>query len=516
MQQYITRRLCAIVLVPLVLVAVLLHPPAASAHPLGNFTVNRYSRLELSRAQVTIVYVVDMAEIPTFQELERIDMDRDGRVSDAERDRYGANQVNTLGQHVQLRVNGVPVALTAQDRQLVFADGQGGLQTLRLSVRFVAALAAADAWQLDYRDDNFAGRIGWREVVVRAADDVTLLQSSAPANDISQELRSYPRDLLQSPPEISSATLRFQPVGADQASSSNIQSQDHPSSIVYRPSSDRLAALISAPTLGPAALLIALATAFALGAAHALSPGHGKTIVAAYLVGARGTARHALFLGITTTITHTAGVFGLGIMTLFVSEFILPEQLYPWLGVISGLLVLTIGASLFRGRLQRLAQLRDGDHHHHDHTHAHAHDHHHDDHTHRHDHNHGSFTHTHDGHTHTHLPPGADGTPVTWRSLLALGISGGLLPCPSALVVLLGAIALGKVGLGLLLITAFSLGLASVLTSIGVLLVHARRVFRRLPTSGRVLGVLPVISALIITLAGLGITAQALLQTGLL
>jgi ABC-type nickel/cobalt efflux system permease component RcnA len=272
---------------------------------------------------------------------------------------------------------------------------------------------------------------------------------------------------------------------------------------------DRFAALIAAPISGPGGLLVALLVAFGLGAAHALAPGHGKTIVAAYLVGSRGTARHALFLGLTTTITHTAGVFALGLITLWVSRYILPEQLYPWLGVLSGALVVVIGVALFNGRLRLL-----GGGHEHDHDHEHDHNNLYGDpsvgasvsaHT------HGPF-----GVAHTHAPPGSNGAPVTWHGLLALGISGGLLPCPSALVVLLSAIALGRVGLGLALIVAFSLGLAGVLTAIGLLLVYAGRLFARLPIQGRLLKTLPLASALLVTLLGVGITLQALVQTGLI
>jgi ABC-type nickel/cobalt efflux system permease component RcnA len=258
--------------------------------------------------------------------------------------------------------------------------------------------------------------------------------------------------------------------------------------------------LITVEQLSPLTLLIALAISFGWGAAHALTPGHGKTIVAAYLVGSRGTTRHAFFLGLTTTLTHTVGVFILGFLTLFASRFILPEQLYPWLGVASGLLVVSIGFSLFKGRLRQLLGLSG-------HSHAQDHDHPHD---HLHDHSHGH------GHSHTHLPPGSDGSPVTWRNLLALGVSGGLLPCPSALVVMLSAIALQRIGFGLLLIVAFSLGLASVLTAIGVLWVHAGRLFGRVPARGRWLQALPALSALFITIIGLGIALQALVQTGVL
>ncbi len=122
--------------------------------------------------------------------------------------------------------------------------------------------------------------------------------------------------------------------------------------------------------------------------------------------------------------------------------------------------------------------------------------------------------HTHDGHTHSHAPPGADGSRVTWRSLVALGVSGGLVPCPSALVLLLSAISLGRLEFGMVLVVAFSVGLALVLTGIGLLLVYARRLFERFTLAPRVPRFLPVASALGITLAGLAIVLGALRQAG--
>jgi len=251
-------------------------------------------------------------------------------------------------------------------------------------------------------------------------------------------------------------------------------------------SSDRFAELITIDNPGPGLLAGILLLAFALGAAHALTPGHGKTIVGAYLVGSRGTARHALFLGLTTTVTHTAGVFAFGLLVLFASQFIVPEQLYPWLGVLSGLLVVAIGFSLLRGRWREWRNKPGADH------------------------SQLEGYHTHFGIGHTHTPP--TGNNVSWRNLLALGVSGGLLPCPSALVLLLSAIALQKVTFGLLLIVVFSFGLASVLTGIGLALVYAGRFLARIGTgNGRFAQALPVFSAFFITLAGLGITTQAIL-----
>jgi nickel/cobalt exporter len=258
--------------------------------------------------------------------------------------------------------------------------------------------------------------------------------------------------------------------------------------------------------------LLAIAGSIIWGAMHALSPGHGKTIVGAYLVGSRATPQHALLLALTTTITHTLGVFALGAGTFFASKWISPEGLYPWLSLISGLLVVAIGLNLSSNRLREILPQRKptvdllsrgtwereystvsaGHSHSHGHHHSHSH-----------------------GHHHHHLPPGVDG-PVTWQSLVALGISGGLLPCPSALVMLLSATAVGQAGLGLTLVLAFSLGLAGVLSAIGLTLVYARRIFEKMDifkqsqeTMG-IVRVLPAVSALCVMLLGLGLTGQAL------
>lgn len=498
-------------LFPLLLAVLLLGiPTLALAHPLGNFSINRYSRLEVGAEQVELFYVVDMAEIPTFQVMPQVDTDGDGAISEAEREQYLDAQIASLQPNLRLTVNGAELPLDLQERALEFPEGQGGLQTTRLTARFAAALPESGAWQADYRDDNYEDRLGWQEIIVQSAPGASLMESSVPSEDITQELRDYPQDLLQSPLTVNQATFRFEPGASAQTVSTSAAAAP-----VGARAEDPFAALVSSRPIGGTALILVLVAAFGWGAAHALSPGHGKTIVAAYLVGSKGTAKHALFLGLTTTITHTAGVFALGFVTLFLSRFILPEQLYPWLGVLSGLLVVSIGASLFNQRLRSMRNQQAAHHHHHDghtHDHDHAHDHEHD---HEHDHHHG-HVHSHGGQTHSHMPPGANGEPVTWKSLLALGVSGGLLPCPSALVVLLSAMALQRVGFGLLLIVAFSLGLASVLTAIGILMVHAGRLFERIPTSGRVFQVVPVASSLLIALAGVGITLQALTQTGVL
>lgn len=500
----------------LILLSLLARPAQpAAAHPLGNFSVNRYSRLQINQDNVALFYVVDMAEIPTFQTWSAIDTDGNDQVDAAENGRFLTSQLATLGQNLELSVNGRLLPLQPHSQSLTFPPGQGDLPTLRLEATFIAPLPEGGTWNIAYSDRNFADRLGWREVVVQAGDGVNLPSSTAPSEDVTQGLTSYPEDLLQSPLDVSSAqieaTTAVLPATSSQTTAETAVADRLDSG--NRFSSDEFANLLTGDgQLRGTVLLITLLTAFGLGAAHALTPGHGKTVVGAYLVGSRGTAKHAIFLGLTTTITHTAGVFLFGLIVLFASQFILPEQLYPWLGVTSGLLVVWIGLSLVYGRWRAMHQPAHHHHHDHSHDHDHAHDHAHD---HDHDHDHPVGYHTHFGIGHTHVHPHNED--ITWRSLLALGISGGLIPCPSALVVLLSAIALGRVALGLALITVFSLGLASVLTGIGLLLVYAGKLFQRLPgDNGRFIQAIPVLSALFITLVGLGITVRAFLDIGLI
>jgi ABC-type nickel/cobalt efflux system permease component RcnA len=558
-----TRSVIAVLLAVLALTIA----AAVSAHPLGNFTISRYSAVALAAESAEVHYIIDMAEIPTYQERQAMDSDADGAISAAEEAAYLASAVPALAANLRLQVDGAAVPLTPQRHALTFPPGQGDLPTLRLEVWLSAALPATDgALAVVYEDGNYPDRLGWREVVVTAAEG-TLLESTVPATDLSDQLRAYPADLLQAPPAVSRAEARFAPSVLGEQGRREDATRYSPPAVpsptgrgsATRFGQDEFADLLSRTLDTPAALAAALLVAVGLGAAHALTPGHGKTIVGAYLVGSRGTARHALFLGLTTTITHTAGVFALGFLVLFASEFVLPEKLYPWLGVLSGLLVVGIGLSILRGHAGHWLAHRRGENHDHGpyhfhfgkgHSHGHdvqhltgvapvrsggslafagvvaapaavipAREHHHDhDHPHGHDHNH-----THDhihaetyGHDHSHSTEQADA--LSWRSLLALGISGGLLPCPSALILMLSAIALRQVGVGLVLILAFSVGLAGVLTGIGLIMVYAGRFLERLPVrhSAVTTRLLPMASATFITLAGLAITYKALVEAGVI
>jgi ABC-type nickel/cobalt efflux system permease component RcnA len=237
------------------------------------------------------------------------------------------------------------------------------------------------------------------------------------------------------------------------------------------------------------------------GAGHALTPGHGKAIVGAYLIGARSTPWHAVYLGLTVTLTHSLRVFALGLVALFASQYVLPEQLYPWLGVLSGLIVAGMGLFMLRNRVvpliaRKIADRRNHQPHGHSHSHTdgHPHDH---------------------GHGHSHLPPGADGSPVTWRSLLLLGVSGGILPCPSALVLLLAAVSMNRVAFGMALVVVFSFGLAAVLTVVGLLFVKGSAVVQRVPRFTAWQQYIPVASAVVITVLGVVLMTEAAMRLGL-
>ena len=529
-----------LITIPIVLWLSLALPTVVWAHPLGNFTINHYAGLQVNRDAISVDFVLDMAEIPAFQEITIFDTNGNGQPDAAEADAYSAQKCQSLKPDLNLLLNNKPLALTLTSSSVEFPAGAGGLPTLRLTCEFRTSVAEmGQMTNLSFADKSYSERIGWREIVVNS-DGVTL-NGNFSTTSVSNRLKTYPKDLLSSPLNQREITLGIGAIAAPQQNNSSEISKSAPSIAGNR--SDAFTQLITLQNLTLPTILSALLISMLWGALHAMTPGHGKTIVGAYLVGSRGTMKHAVYLGLTTTITHTLGVFALGLLTLFAAKYIVPEKLFPWMSLLSGLFVVGIGINLAwsRARSARLGEwvrtLKKGlfesrqayvpalqnisagssNHQHkyvlhaeHGQFHDHVHPHTHDSHAHTHDH-HG---HDHDHADHSHLPPGADGAPVTWRNLLALGISGGIIPCPSALVVLLGAIALNKIGFGLILVLAFSLGLAGALTAIGMTFIYAGRLFNRLPSQGRLVQLLPVLSALIVSGIGVAILLKALTEIG--
>ncbi len=462
---------------------------AALAHPLGNFTINHFVRINMGADRARIRYVVDYAEVPTFQEAQRIDADSNGAITEAERESYLETVTPALIAGLKLTANDAPVPLQVKEKTISQQPGAAGLMTMRIVYDLDGGFDGASAVaRFRFENANLTDRAGWRELVVAPLSGVTIFDSTVFGNGVTDELKVYPKEVeegamapLNERNGEWAVTRGVMPAGAKPLTLRD----GKPAT----PARDRFAELIAAPELTPGVMLLGLLFAFVLGGIHAMSPGHGKAVVGAYLVGARGTASHAAFLGLTVTITHTIGVFALGLVTLFASRYVLPETLIPVLGFVSGALVVAIGLSLFVKRLRALLGVA----------------------AHEHEHLHGPAN---GSRGHTHLPPGTSGEPVTWRNLLALGVSGGIVPCPSALVVMLAAISMNRVGYGLVLIVAFSLGLAGVLTAIGLAFVYAGRLLTSAAGVSDWLRVLPVVSAAVISAIGLAICYQALQQGG--
>jgi nickel/cobalt transporter (NicO) family protein len=483
-------------------------PREAQAHPLGNFTINHYSSLQFTEETARIAYVLDFAEIPTLQQKARLDADGDGKLSDREANAYLEAEMPSLVESLRLRAGDEILSLEVRDRSAEYRPGQGGLPTLRVEAHLMAGLPKDWRGEAHFADQTYENRLGWREIVVKGGPGVAIRNSTVQAKSVSDELRSYPQDMLSSPPDVREATFTLVDGGGSVENETAGRTAERVGTS-FGGVTGRIDELVSAERLSAAVVALSMLAAFFWGAAHALTPGHGKAVVAAYLIGARGTARHAGILGLTVTLTHTAGVFILGAVTLYLSRYILPEVLYPWLSVASGVLVVLIGLTLLYRHLNSMSHDSRAGHTQAEHTHPHDGEHSHAHHT----HSHGHHTHSHGGHTHSHLP--ADDSKVTWRGLVALGVSGGLVPCPAALVLLLGAISLDRLGFGMVLVLAFSAGLAVVLTGIGLLMIYARKRFERFSFEAKVPRLVPVASASIITLAGIGIALGSLQQTGI-
>jgi ABC-type nickel/cobalt efflux system permease component RcnA len=452
----------------------------ASAHPLGNFSVNQLGAFSLHPERVELRAVVDFAEIPTYQERSTVE---------AAGPSYAERTCAEVAGGYAVSVAGERLSWTPGRSSFEYGPGaEPSLPTSRLTCELSAEARLDRPAGVTIESTYLNGRVGWRELTV-AGFGVQPRGNVPPARSVSDDLRVYPSDLLSSPLDMRTASFETAPgVDARADVSARVPASAVPGWLGKAEA--KLRALVGGD-LTPWVGLLAVLLAIVLGAAHAALPGHGKTVMAMYLAGRAGRPRDALVVGATVTLTHTGGVIVVGLL-LAGALSVAGERVLGWLGLVSGILVVVVGATMLRSALKN----RGGGHgHHHHHHHGHGdHDHDHAGHG---DHDHGY----HSGHSHHPSPRGRGRL-----GLAAIGVAGGLVPSPSALVVLLGAIGLGRTAFGLLLVLAYGAGMAATLTAAGLLLLRLRdrwvaRV-RRGSSAGGSAGRRPTLGARLAALAG--------------
>ncbi len=503
--------------------------PGASAHPLGNFTVNSYSGLVVQPDAVVVQLVVDSAEIPTVQEFPDVGSEA---VSQEVAAQYAAEDCDRSVPGLVLTLDGARQPLGVASADLSFAPGQAGLSTMRLECRLeTTADVETSGAALEYVDRNSLDRTGWREITL-VSDGVALADATAGSDSVSGVLTSYPADLLTSPLDQRSAAARVTPgTGIVSGTLPDVSGVPGAGGTDMGLITKTFTDLVSNRDLGIGFAIFALGLSIVLGALHAFAPGHGKTLMAAYLLGQRSSLRQVGIIGLTVTLTHTAGVLVLGLLLSTVAV-VAPERVYGWLGLASGLLLVGIGMTLLRQAVRRSAAdarartaelaavgaRAPGDQgHQHDHglggEHGHGHGH-------GHDYEPGevasAVSHSHGlSRAHTHPAPATSA-----RGLVAVGFAGGMVPSPSALIVLLGGIALGRVWFGVLLVVGYGVGMALALIGTGLVLARSRdhiaRWAERHRREGQESGLLlpairylPIAAASLVIVVGLGLAVRA-------
>jgi nickel/cobalt exporter len=441
----------------------------ALAHPLGNFTINHLVKVRQSGVRLDIRYVLDMAEIPTFSVMRArsanatLDAAELRAWSDDEtRVVIAGLDVESGGRRIALVPLGVPAVRTR--------PGAGGLPTLYYTVDLFAQPQGA---AVTISDQTYPDRIGWKDVVV------------FPATEPTAELTHYPTALLASPRDVTTASLERAHSGLWIASRSEANGASAPQPGPSQIRSNVLADMLARGPSSALVIALTLLAAIGLGALHALEPGHGKTLLAVSLVGARATPKQAVTLAAALTIAHTAGVIALGLALLFAARWIVPENVYPWLTAISGLVVVCLGGGALARYLRARHHSSGGHEHHGDHDH------------------HGDHEHSHAegaAHGHSHAIPG--NAPLSFGNVVLIAMSGNIAPCPAALVVMLAALALHQVAYGIVIIVAFGIGLAAVLTGLGLALVRGTAWIGRSRTAERFMAYGPVVSACVISIIG--------------
>ncbi len=464
-------------------------PQAVFAHPLDVYLQATYLSVKPTQIEVELDLTPGVLVAP--QILPQLDTNGDGQISDAE----GRAYVDSVLGKVLLQVDAKPLTLGINRIEMPeHLNLQAGYGTIRVFATAQLSEAMSGTHQLTYKN-NYSS-VGSAYQVNAFIDKKVAVTLGKQNRDSLQQGMTMSYTLGSAVPTttVSSGGATI----STTAVTSNSASLALPFEVAAGSlgQAKQLLTYLYEPAKSPWVLFWALALALVLGGLHALTPGHGKTLVAAYLVGSRGTVKHAVFLGGIVTFTHTASVIVIGLLALFASRFVMPNVLMPILETLSGLLVVYMGARLIG---QRWHVFRSNPSHAHGRSHEHAH---------THDHEMGAAHHHGDGHIHTHLPP-VEG--INLSNLLAMGVSGGLVPCPEALGIMVIAIGLNRILLGLGLIVSFSFGLAAVLIAIGILLVRSRSLVERFGgMSGRWSSALPFASAMIVTLLGIGMTLSGL------
>ncbi len=459
----------------------------AGAHPLGNFTTNTYAGLVVRSGGVAVDYVVDLAEVPTVQARGDLDVNGDGEVAPDEARGYGERTCAAMLGGLDVTVDGRAAPLRVATTDLTFPPGQGGLDTLRLECQLEARVAVGSA-DVRLHDGNLTGRVGWHEVTA-VGDGATLLESDVPDESVSARLTEYPS---QAPLDQREASLSVRPGGPRLAGTSGGEDTSEVADRGGDRFTEAFTSLVGDRSVTPGFGVLAALLAIGLGCLHALAPGHGKTLMAAYVLGEDSRVRQLTGLGLTVAATHTAGVLVLGLV-VSASTAVAPEAVLTGTSVASGILLAAVGGGLLLRRLRRGPERQHGHTHPHGHDHGHGHDHHH-------------------GHDHgpVRLPRAG-----SWR-VVGMGFAGGMVPSPSALVVLLGATALGRVWFGVLLVGAYGLGMAAALVAAGALLVRARPRLDSWSRTGGPVGAavraLPLVTAGGLLLGGLSLAARALIR----
>jgi nickel/cobalt transporter (NicO) family protein len=476
---------------------------AAPAHPLGNFTVNHLSKVRVAPQTIEIRYVLDMAEIPTYQLMR--EHAANGRMRPAEISQWASAQAATLAPELHLTVDGRPLALHLLDAHARTRPGAGGLPILYLQADYRTTVAPGNAArELHFEDATYPGRLGWKDAI-----------AAPPQSEPTQELLSYPNALLGSPRNVTSLEAKLGAGGVVAVVQPSVLAPVDAAPSAVR--SNQLSDMLARGTGDAGFVALTFLVAIFLGALHALEPGHGKTLLAVSLVGARATVKQAAILAAALTVAHTAGVLALGLAINIFKSYFVPEAIYPWITLLSGVAIAIIGARA----VQRQLRLRQPLAHVHAHAHAgtrvHEHGHVHHVHPHPHSHGHGAGAHTHQHedveHARAHAIPGS--APLKFGATVLAAMSGGIAPCPAALVVLLAAVALNQVLYGIFVIVAFSFGLAATLTGLGIAVVRGAGWLRDRPAFERFVQYGPLVSAVVIATIGAIMVGQGFAQQGI-